>query len=37
MIKIIDDIPLNKMLFFPTITVVIRCVFKQNGIYYPQI
>ena len=25
------------MLYFPTIAVVIRYVFKQNGIYYPQI
>ena len=32
-----DDIPLNKMLYIPTITVVIRYIFKQNGIYYPQI
>ena len=31
-----DDIPLNKMIYFPTVTVIIRCVFKQNGVYYPQ-
>ena len=24
------DIPLNKMIYFPTVTVIIRCVFKQN-------
>ena len=32
-----DDIPLNKELHFPTITVVIRCVFEKDGKYYPQI
>ena len=32
-----DDIPLNKMIYFPTVTVIIRCVFKQNGLYYPQV
>ena len=28
-----DSIPLNKLIYFPAITVVIRCVFKQNGIF----
>ena len=32
-----DDIPLNKELYFPTITVIIRCVFKKDGKYYPQV
>ena len=32
-----DDIPLNKVLYFPTITVIIRCVFKQNRVYYPKV
>ena len=32
-----DDIPLNKVLYFPTITVIIRCVVKQNRVYYPQV
>ena len=32
-----DDIPLNKMIYFPTVTIIIRCVFKRNGFYYPQI
>ena len=32
-----DDIPMNKMICFPTATVIIRCVFKQNGVYYPQV
>ena len=32
-----EDIPLNKMIYFPTNTVIIRCVFKQNEIFYPKI
>ena len=32
-----DNIPLNKMIYFPTITVIIRCVFNENKIYYPQV
>ena len=32
-----DDIPLNKATYLPTATVVTRCVFKQNGVYYPQV
>ena len=32
-----DAIPLNKLIYFPTLTVVIRCVFKQNEIFYPQV
>ena len=32
-----DSILLNKVLYFPTITVVIRCVFKQNGLFYSQV
>ena len=32
-----DDIPLNKQLNFPTITVVIRNIFERDGKYYPQI
>ena len=24
-----DDIPLNKVLYFPTITVIIRCIFEK--------
>ena len=30
-----DSLPLNKLIYFPTLTVVIRCVFKQNGVFYP--
>ena len=32
-----DGLPLNKLIHFPTITVIIRCVLKQNGIFYPQV
>ena len=32
-----DSLPLNKLIYFLTITVIIRCVFKQNGVYYPQV
>ena len=32
-----DDIPLNKILYCLTITVIIRCLFEKNGIYYPQV
>ena len=38
-IKLLTDdfLPLNKLIYFPTLTVVIRCVFKQNGVFYPQV
>ena len=32
-----DNIPLNKILFFPTITIVIRSITKKNDKYYPQL
>ena len=32
-----DSLPLGKLIYFPTTTVVIRCVFKQDDIYYPQV
>ena len=32
-----DSVPLNKLIYFRTLTVVIRCCFKQNGIFYPQV
>ena len=32
-----DDIPLNKELYFPTITVIIRCVVEKDGKYYLQV
>ena len=38
-IKLITDhsLSLGKLIYFPTLTVVIRCVFKQNGVCYPQV
>ena len=32
-----DSLPLGKLIYFPTMTVIIRCVFKQNGVFYPQV
>ena len=32
-----DSLPVGKLIDFPTLTAVIRCVFKQNGVYYPQV
>ena len=33
----IDSLPLGKLIYFPTLTVVIRCVFKQGDLFYPQV
>ena len=32
-----DNVPLNKVLYFPTMTVIIRCVFEKDGKYYTQV
>ena len=32
-----DDLPLNKPLKFPTLTIIIRCVFQEGEKLYPQI
>ena len=32
-----DSLPLNKLTYFPTLTVIIRCVSKQHGVYFPQV
>ena len=32
-----DNIPLNKIIYFPTITIIIRSVTKKDGKYYPQL
>ena len=32
-----DDLPLNKPLKFPRLTIVIRCVFQESEKLYPQI
>ena len=31
-----DNIPLNKIIYFPTITIIIRSVTQKDGKYYPQ-
>ena len=31
------DSDLGKVIYFRTLTVVIRCVFKQGDIFYPQV
>ena len=32
-----DDLPLNKILKFRILTIIIRNIFEKNGKYYPQI
>ena len=32
-----DDLPLNKSLKFPTLVIIIRCVFQEGKKLYPQI
>ena len=32
-----DNIPLNKITYFPTITIIIRSVTQKNGKYYPKL
>ena len=32
-----DNVPLNKKLKFPTVAIIIRCVFEESGKLYPQI
>ena len=32
-----DDVPLNKPLKFPTLTIIIRCVFQEGKKLYPHI
>ena len=32
-----DDIPLNKQIIFPTLTIIIRCVFQKSEELCPQI
>ena len=36
-IQLNDDIPLSKVLYFPTITVIVRNIFQRDDKYYPQI
>ena len=32
-----DNVPLNKIIYFPTITIIIRSVTKKDDKYYPQL
>ena len=32
-----DNLPLNKQIKFPTLTIIIRCVFQNGKKLYPQI
>ena len=32
-----DNIPLNKIIYLPTITIIIRSVTKKDDKYYPQL
>ena len=32
-----DNIPLNKIIYFPTITIRIRSITKKDDKYYPQL
>ena len=32
-----DNIPLNKIIYFPTITIIIRSLIKKDDKYYPQL
>ena len=32
-----DDLPLDKQLKFPTMTIVVRSVFEDEGKFYPQV
>ena len=32
-----DDLPLNKQLKFPTLTIIIRCVIQNGKTLYPQV
>ena len=32
-----DSLPLGKLIYFPTLTAVIRCVIKQGDLFYPQV
>ena len=32
-----DNIPLNKIIYFPTTTIIIRSITQKDGKYYPQL
>ena len=33
----VDSLPLHKLIYFPTIALITRCVFRQDGVFYPQV
>ena len=32
-----DNFPIGKLIYFPTITVTIKCIIKQGDLFYPQV
>ena len=32
-----DNLPLNKALHFPSVTIIVRSVLEEDGKYYPQV
>ena len=32
-----DSLPLDKLIYFSTLSIVITCDFKQKGVFYPQV
>ena len=32
-----DELPLNKAIEVPTLTIIVRAVFLENNKYYPQV
>ena len=32
-----DSLRLDKLIYFPTLAVIIRCVFKKGDLFYPQV
>ena len=32
-----DSLRLNKLIYFPALTVFIRCIFKKGDLFYPQV
>ena len=32
-----DNLPLTKQLKFLSLTIIVRCVFEEDGKYYPQV
>ena len=32
-----DELPLNKMIKFPSMTIIVAAIFHENNKYYPQV